>query len=191
MPAGGGYFAVYRSLFVGRMRPTPDRPACDGFAWLRILSETRFKPDGDLRRGEVRISSRELAEAMGWTRGRARRFIANLERGGEIEPVTRPGNRPGNRPGEGRPFVVVNYEELQSKKADPARQPARQPARPTYKKGKKVEKGNGVAETPKSEGDYAVRDDPPRTKKKPAATKPRSLDAQRAYMAAEIAKGVE
>lgn len=188
MPAGGGYFAVYRSLFVGRMKPTPDRPACDGFAFCRILAETRFKADGDLRRGEVRISTRELADAMGWSHGRARRFIASLERHGEIEPVTRHGIRHGNRHGEGRPFVVVKYEELQSEKARPAQQPAQQPAQPTYKKGKKVEKGNGVAGTPKSEGGDAVPIERPVTKKKPAA---RSLDAQRAFLAAEIAKGTE
>ena len=173
------------------MRPTPDRPACDGFAWLRILSETRFKADGDLRRGEVRISTRELADAMGWSHGRARRFIASLERHGEIEPVTRHGIRHGNRHGEGRPFVVVKYEELQSEKARPAQQPAQQPAQPTYKKGKKVEKGNGVAEIPKGEGVYAVDADSPRTKKRPASKKPRSLDAQRDYLRAEIAKASE
>ena len=178
MTAGGGWFAVYRSVFE-KYEGKPEA----GYAWLWILSRTRYEPDDDLARGEVRISSRKLAEAMGWTRGKARRFISRLIRGGEI----RPANRHTNRPTLGAAYFVVRYRELQPSKTRTG-PPTGTPTGPHVRKSKKVKKGNGVAEAPKSEGGDAVRTEPPASKRKPATKKPRSLSEQRDFLAAEIRK---
>ena len=165
MPAGGGWFAVYRSVFE-RWKAEPE----EGFAWLWILSRTRYEPDGDLGRGEVRISTRGLADAMGWTRPKAQRFIKRLIRGGEIRSL----NRSPNRSTAARPFLVVRYDDLQPsrKRADPPTDPPTDPhvRSEEFKKkpkAKRTSKSNGVT-TP--------------------ARRAASLSEQRAFLAEEIRK---
>ena len=175
MTAGGGWFAVYRSVFE-KYEGKPEALA----AWLWILSRTRYESDGDLERGEVRISTRGLARQMGWSHGKARRFILRLIRGGEI----RHANRPGKRHTLANAFYVVRYRELQPSKTESGT-PTGTPTGTLVRK-KKAKKENGVAVAPKSEGGDAVRTDPPATKKKPAARKSRS--EQRDYLADEIRK---
>ncbi|MCH7945668.1 MAG: hypothetical protein IIC73_06605 [Armatimonadetes bacterium] len=52
----------------------------DGLAgWMVVLAWGRFQRHGDLERGEVRISTRALAEQLGWHRSKARRFIKRLD----------------------------------------------------------------------------------------------------------------
>ena len=100
MPAGGGYFAVYRSVF----KKYKGRPE-EGWAWLWILAQTRFRSDGDLDRGECRVSSRALAEAMNWHRSKAQRFLLKLEKSGEIRATNRATNRATKRATPPKSFV--------------------------------------------------------------------------------------
>ena len=164
---------MYRSVFK-KFQGRPD----DGWAWLWILSRTRWESDGDLERGEVRISSRKLADAMGWHRSKARRFIQRLLRGGEI----RPSNRPTNRPTQASPFYVVNYRDLQPSGVAPG-PPSGPPSGPHVRK-KKRRSQNGAAETPKSEGGSTVRES-----KRTQPRKTLSLEEQRDFLKREIAKG--
>ena len=132
---------MYRSVFE-KFKGRPE----DGWAWLWILSRTRYEADGQLKRGEVYISTRRLADVMGWTRPKAQRFIKRLLKGGEI----RSSNRSPNRSPHGRVFSVVRYRELQPsrKRSDPPTDP---PTDPLVRK-KKGRRLNGAAETPESEG---------------------------------------
>ena len=173
MAAGGGWFAVYRSIL---KKYAGD---ADGLAgMIVILSWTRFESDGDLERGEVRISSRRLAEQLGWERTKARRFIKRLQRGGEI----RPSNRPANRPTLGAAFYVVRYRDLQPD-GKPTAPPTAPRSTPLLRK-KKRRSQNGAAETLQGEGGSTA----PATK----GTQPRkalSLEEQRAFLRSEIGKG--
>ena len=152
-------------------------------AWIWILAGTRYQSDGDLERGEVRISTRALARQMGWTRPKAQRFIRRLLRGGEI----RSANRSPSRSPQARPFYVVRYRELQPAGAgsDPLPDP---PPDPLYKKEQEGGKENGAAENPKG---FGVSDVPaaPLATKRTQPKKTHTLQEQRDFLSKEIREG--
>ena len=161
------------------MKPTLREPACRLAAFAWIVGEAKHTPEDGLKRGEIRLSERRLAEVMCWPRPRAQRFLKWL--------VERSMLRSVERSTQGTVFVVVSYRKFQDPKNE--RSTERSGERSNTKNKKKGRRFNGVAETPKSEGGDAVLTEGPVTKKKPAAKKALSLDAQRAFLAAEIRKG--
>ena len=143
-----------------------------------ILAWTRFESDGDLERGQVRISTRRLAAQLGWTHSKARRFIQRLIRGGEIRHT----KRHTNRHTQAQAFTVVRYGELQpSGKATDT--PTDTPSGTLLRK-KKRRRQNGAAETPKSEGGSTAM-----ATKKLQPRKTLTLEEQRDFLKREIAKG--
>ena len=178
MSAGGGWFAVYRSVF----EKYEGRPE-DLAAWLWILSWTFYAPAGGLGRGEVRFSIRRLAAVMGWSRMKAHRFVGRLIRDDQI----RYRKRDTKRDSYGTTYFVVNYDKYQPGGVGDGT--PNEPESGTIIRSTRIlKKGNGVAETPKSEGGDAVLTERPVTKKRRAAKKPRSLSEQRDFLAAEIRK---
>ena len=180
MSAGGGWFAVYRSIF-----KTYEGDAEALAAWIWILANTRFQGDGELDRGEVRLSIRALARQMGWTKSKAERFRNRLIREGQIVFVGRDANRDTYRDTYGNTFRVVKYDVLQPSRLS-GETPTGTPTGTLYKKVEEGKKDNGVAVAPKSEGGDAAPRKRPATKKKPAARKSRS--EQRDYLAELIRK---
>ena len=188
MPAGGGWFAVYRSVFEGRFGPSEESPGCEAIAWLWILSRARFERDGDLARGEVRVSSRGLAEAMYWHRSRAQRFIASLVKNGELSRAT---NRATNRATLPAAFTVVNYERLQPGQG--AREPLTEPPTEPLVRSKERKKKEVPTKHRSAESGAAlvsgVVEKLGVSHSRPARGKSHSLAEQRAYLADEIRKG--
>lgn len=103
-----GYFHAWRKAFDPKhwLAPTKAAPASRLHAWLDICQTATHQDirhrDTDLKRGEVVLSVRHLAERWRWSKSRVSRFIRELEARTAIETVS-------GTP-YGTVYLVVNYD---------------------------------------------------------------------------------
>lgn len=94
-------------------------------AWFWLVANACWKPSKvrikgqtvELERGELSFSIRFLAEAWGWSKSRADRFLADLREEGMIETRTKIGTSAGHKAGQGQSIITVcNYAKYQDLK---------------------------------------------------------------------------
>lgn len=86
-----GYIKLYRALMDNRL--WTDEPFTRGQAWVDLLMLANHKPGYfrvrgnriDVKRGQVGWSVQRLAKRWGWSRGKAQRFLNELEIDQQIE----------------------------------------------------------------------------------------------------------
>ena len=92
-----------------------DKPFNRSMAWIDLLliadhtthtSMWRGKPT-EFKRGDVNLSISQLAERWGWSRGKTRRFILNLEMDGMVNI---------KRTSERTVITIVKYDDFQDKR---------------------------------------------------------------------------
>jgi hypothetical protein len=59
-------------------------PACRRDAWMDLISQARWKPQGGLQRGQLRTSIRFLAARWNWGKDRVLTFLRDLENSGSV-----------------------------------------------------------------------------------------------------------
>lgn len=80
--------------------------ACESWAWIELIAMARWRDEGGLRRGELRVSQSYLATRWRWARSRVQRFLEDLEKAGEL----RRGHGTGREPDIIR---ICNYDRYQ------------------------------------------------------------------------------
>ena len=88
--------------------PIAERPYCEAFAWLDLIRRAKWKDGPALKRGEVRVSVRFLAEAWGWNIRRVHDLLIYLEGADCIEWDRPPAGK--RDPGV---LTIVNYDTYQ------------------------------------------------------------------------------
>lgn len=97
-----------------------DKPFNKSMAWIDLLLIANHKTHTTLwkgkntqfKRGDVNLSITELSERWGWSRGKTRRFILNLEMDGMITKKRTP---------DGTVLTIVKYNSFQDKR--PSKRP--------------------------------------------------------------------
>lgn len=80
--------------------------ACESWAWIELIAMARWRDEGGLRRGELRVAQSYLATRWHWSRSRVQRFLEDLEKAGEI----RRGHGTGREPDR---IVICQYDRYQ------------------------------------------------------------------------------
>lgn len=105
----GGWIAVYRSLLNTSHDLHPSavgEEACRMGAWIDLLGMARYEKGGGLKRGELRVTQRELAERWNWSRGKVRRFLNELVENDRLTVSPKPGRQPAT-------LSVCHYDDYQ------------------------------------------------------------------------------
>lgn len=165
-----GYVPLYRKWILDPhhdLAPTLRDPACDGFAWMFLVSLAQhdhgyYHKGLRLERGQFMASLRWLADRMGWGRGskgkrRAERFMNRL--------IERDRIRVAYGTPNGTVYSIVNYDTYAV-----ARDTERDGMRDTERDGDGTAKGrertqehrNTGNNTHPRAGEIEFQDDPPR-----------------------------
>lgn len=131
-----GYYLMHRGwldhpAFGSRAR----EPLCRAAAWCWLIEEAAYEPiqvrvagkSIDLKRGQLSISLRNMAEAWGWGHERCRRFLRELAERDMIETAAVPGRETG-RETAATVITICNYDKFQDRRKL-SRQQARQETR--------------------------------------------------------------
>ena len=88
--SAAGWVAMHRKAFNPghALAPTNRHPASNLHAWLDLCQMATHRPTLGLKRGEMRISVRFLADRWKWDRCRAERFLKRLKSETAIETVS-------------------------------------------------------------------------------------------------------
>lgn len=101
---------VWRSLLDPQHELHPHRTgetACKLGAWVDLIGLAQYEDSGGLRRGDIAVSIRGLAQRWHWSRSKVQRFLAELEDQGMVE---RRGTRAGRKTGQ---LTISNYDRYQ------------------------------------------------------------------------------
>ena len=104
-----GYVAIWRKIHEGPLKPTPEKPACDAYAWVWIIMRAFWSDSHGLKRGQLHLGQRLLGTEMGWTESRARAFLRRLERADKLRCIERSNGRSMGA----TLYTVVNYDKYQ------------------------------------------------------------------------------
>lgn len=101
----GNTFSVSRDIFNHPVLEDAEA----AMIWLKMISEARFS-DGDLPRGCLHFSVRDVSEMYGWGIGKSKRFIENLVNCKMIIIVSK-----GKNQEERTVIKIVNYDKFNPK----------------------------------------------------------------------------
>lgn len=104
-----GWFRAHRRLFDADHPLGEDQPVCARFAWLDLCGMATHTPELGLTRGQVRVSTRYLAQRWRWSQPKVRRWMEKIESMGMIRVATQERSRAGSI------VTVTNYEKYQSR----------------------------------------------------------------------------
>lgn len=107
IPGKQGFMALSRRLLNTMFDEMYGKTHTDAEAYVYLLMKACFSDQGEgpeeLKRGEMEYSLHELSLRFGWSRGRARRFIARLELEGVVSTA---------HTTHGSKLKLLYYEEL-------------------------------------------------------------------------------
>lgn len=104
LSGAGGVFLVARQLLDPSYKPHVYQDDLQRLAMIRMIAMARWSDNGELRRGQIRASVRQLAERCGLSPATMGRFLQRLEQDGAIE------RKRGAGPRDPDTITLLNYE---------------------------------------------------------------------------------